>query len=61
MGFASGFQVGAQAVERGLKMREEDRLKEQLAKAYAQPESFSDYTPEQQKQIQVCRLPVLMM
>ena len=52
MGFASGFQVGAQAVERGLKMREEDRLREQLAKAYAQPETFSDYTPEQQKQIQ---------
>jgi hypothetical protein len=52
MGFASGFQVGAQAVERGLKMREEDRLKEQLAKAYAQPETFTDYTPEQVKEIQ---------
>jgi hypothetical protein len=52
MGFASGFQVGAQAVERGLKMREEDRLREQLAKAYAQPESFTDYTPEQIKEIQ---------
>jgi hypothetical protein len=33
-------------------MRDEDRLREQLAKAYAQPETFSDYTPEQQKQIQ---------
>ena len=52
MGFASGFQVGAQAVERGLKMRDEDRLREQLAKAYAQPETFSDYTPAQQQQIQ---------
>jgi hypothetical protein len=52
MGFAAGFQVGAQAVERGLKMREEDELKRNLAQAYAQPESFTDYTPEQQKQIQ---------
>ena len=25
MGFAAGFQVGAQAVERGLRMREEKR------------------------------------
>lgn len=52
MGFAAGFQVGAQAVERGLKMREEDELKRNLAKAYAQPESFTDYTPAQQQQIQ---------
>jgi hypothetical protein len=52
MGFAAGFQVGASAVERGLQMREQDRLKEQLAQAYAQPTSFTDYTPEQQKQIQ---------
>ena len=52
MGFASGFQVGAQAVERGLKLREEDELKRNLAKAYAQPESFTDYTPAQQQQIQ---------
>lgn len=52
MGFAAGFQTGAQAVERGLKMRDEDRLREQLAQAYAQPESFTDYTPEQVKEIQ---------
>ncbi len=52
MGFAAGFQVGAQAVERGLKMREEAELKRNLAKAYAQPESFTDYTPAQQQQIQ---------
>ena len=52
MGFAAGFQVGAQAVERGLKMRDENELKAQLAKAYAQPESFTDYTPAQQQQIQ---------
>ena len=44
MGFASGFQVGAQAVERGLKMREEDRLKEQLAEAYKAPTSGFGYT-----------------
>ena len=31
MGFAAGFQVGASAVERGLKMREEDALKRNLA------------------------------
>ena len=47
MGFASGFQVGAQAVERGLKMREEDELKRGLAQAYAQPTSDIGYTPEQ--------------
>jgi hypothetical protein len=52
MGFAAGFQVGAQAVERGLKMREEDKLKRELAQAYAKPEEFVDYTPEQQRQIQ---------
>lgn len=52
MGFAAGFQTGAQAVERGLKMREEDELKRGLAKAYAQPEAFVDYTPAQQQQIQ---------
>ena len=52
MGFAAGFQVGAKAVERGLQMRDENELKAQLAKAYAQPESFTDYTPEQQRQIQ---------
>lgn len=47
MGFASGFQVGAQAVERGLQMREQDKLKEQLAQAYAAPTSDFNYTPEQ--------------
>jgi hypothetical protein len=52
MGFAAGFQVGAQAVERGLKMREEDKLKRELAQAYAKPEEFTDYTPEQTRQIQ---------
>lgn len=52
MGFAAGFQVGAQAVERGIQMREQDELKRNLAKAYAQPESFTDYTPAQQQQIQ---------
>lgn len=52
MGFAAGFQVGAQAVERGLKMREEDKLKRELAQAYAKPEEFTDYTPDQLKQIQ---------
>jgi hypothetical protein len=31
MGFASGFQAGQQAVERGIKMREEDALKRSLA------------------------------
>jgi hypothetical protein len=52
MGFAAGFQVGASAVERGLKMREEDKLKRDLAAAYAKPEEFTDYTPEQTRQIQ---------
>lgn len=52
MGFAAGFQTGAQAVERGLKLREDEQLRQELAKAYAQPESFTDYTPAQQQQIQ---------
>jgi hypothetical protein len=33
MGFAAGFQVGAQAVERGLKMREEDQERKRLREA----------------------------
>ena len=52
MGFASGFQAGSSAVERGLKMRDEEKLKEELAKINADPESFNDYTPAQQQQIQ---------
>ena len=32
MGFASGFQAGSSAVERGIKMREEDALKQSLAR-----------------------------
>jgi hypothetical protein len=52
MGFASGFQAGSNAVERGLKMRQEEKLKEELAKIYADPESFNDYTPEQTQLIQ---------
>lgn len=33
MGFASGFQVGASAVERGLKMREEDQERKRIREA----------------------------
>lgn len=32
MGFAAGFQAGSSAVERGIKMREEDALKQSLAR-----------------------------
>ena len=46
MGFASGFQVGAQAVERGLKMREEDELKRRLAEVYQAPTTGFGYTSE---------------
>jgi hypothetical protein len=52
MGFAAGFQAGSQVVERALQRRKEEELQKGLAKAYAQPESFSDYTPAQQQQIQ---------
>ena len=52
MGFAAGFQVGAQAVERGIKMREEDELKRKLAEVYAKPQEYSDYTPAGVQQIQ---------
>lgn len=51
MGFAAGFQTGAQAVERGIKLREEEQLKQQLAEAYKAPTSYTDYTPAQQEQI----------
>jgi hypothetical protein len=47
MGFASGFQVGSQAVERGIKLREEEQLKKQLAEAYKAPTSGLSYTSEQ--------------
>jgi hypothetical protein len=52
MGFASGFQVGASAVERGLKMREEQALKEQLAQAYAKPETSQGYTAQDGQQLE---------
>lgn len=52
MGFAAGFQAGSQVVERALQRQKEEELQKGLAKAYAQPESFTDYTPEQQRQIQ---------
>jgi hypothetical protein len=52
MGFAAGFQVGASAVERGLKMREEDKLKRDLAAAYAKPETSQGYTAETGQQLE---------
>jgi hypothetical protein len=47
MGFASGFQVGSQAVERGIKLREEEQLKQQLADVYKAPTSGLNYTSDQ--------------
>jgi hypothetical protein len=47
-GLAGGFQTGLQFGEQMRKRRMED----ELAKAYAKPEEFTDYTPEQIKQIQ---------
>jgi len=47
MGFASGFQAGSQAVERGIKLREEEQLKQQLAEAYKAPTSGLSYTSDQ--------------
>jgi hypothetical protein len=47
-GLAGGFQTGLQLGEQLRKRRMED----ELAKAYAKPESYVDYTPEQIKQIQ---------
>jgi len=52
MGFAAGFQVGASAIERGLKMREEDKLKRELAQAYAKPETSQGYTAETGQQLE---------
>jgi len=52
MGFAAGFQVGASAVERGLKMREENELKRGLAQAYAKPETSQGYTAETGQQLE---------
>ena len=47
-GLSGGLQAGLQL---GQAMRERNQ-REELAQAYAQPESFTDYTPDQQKQIQ---------
>jgi hypothetical protein len=53
MGFAAGFQVGAQAVERGLKMREEDKLKRELAQESARYDvTEGAYGPSLQENIQ---------
>jgi hypothetical protein len=43
-GMQSGLQLGQQLRQR--------RLEDELAQAYAKPEEFVDYTPEQQRQIQ---------
>ena len=43
-GFQTGIQVGQQIRNR--------RMEDELGQAYAKPETFSDYTPEQAKQIQ---------
>jgi hypothetical protein len=43
-GFQSGLQLGQQLRQR--------RMEDELAQAYAKPEEFVDYTPEQQRQIQ---------
>jgi hypothetical protein len=43
-GMQSGLQLGQQLRQR--------RLEDELAKVYAKPEEFVDYTPEQQRQIQ---------
>ena len=47
-GLAGGFQSGLQL---GQAMRDK-RQREELAQVYAKPESFTDYTPAQQQQIQ---------
>lgn len=47
-GLAGGMQTGLQL---GQQLRQR-RMEDELAKAYAKPEEFVDYTPEQQKQIQ---------
>lgn len=54
MGFAAGFQVGAQAVERGLKLRDEELMRQEIERIQKEtPENVSggydtkQYTPEQ--------------
>jgi hypothetical protein len=48
MGFAAGFSVGQNAVERGLKMRDERKRREELQEvANAKPEESTGYTAEQ--------------
>jgi hypothetical protein len=47
-GLAGGFGTGLQF---GQAIRERN-MRDELAQAYAKPEEFTDYTPEQQKQIQ---------
>jgi len=53
MGFASGFQVGSQAVERALKRREEEQLKQNLAQESARYDvTEGAYGPGLQENIQ---------
>jgi hypothetical protein len=47
-GLTGGFQTGLQLGQQLRQRRQED----ELAKAYAKPEEFTDYTPEQMQQIQ---------
>ncbi|MFM7013320.1 MAG: hypothetical protein ACKO0Z_28990, partial [Betaproteobacteria bacterium] len=53
MGFAAGFQVGQQAVERGLKMREDDAQKREFERIQnAQAEGIQGYTPQMGQQLE---------
>lgn len=47
MGFAAGFQVGSQAVERYLQRQKEEELKKGLAEVYKAPTSGLSYTSDQ--------------
>ena len=50
MGFAAGFQVGASAVERGLKMREEDQERKRLREAMGlTPQEIAARPPTQEE------------
>lgn len=57
MGFAAGFQVGAQAVERGIKMRDEENQRKEFERIQnAAPElTQGALTPDQQAQIDQAR------
>jgi hypothetical protein len=55
MGWASGFQAGSQVAKQALDTYNQIKQQQGLEAAFAKPESYSDYSPEDVKRIQAAQ------